>query len=81
MPKPTVNALECYEMIDKPLSQARGIMFVFQQAVDGGGAGVVSDELEGYAIWAVNDLLEDAAKALEQLHSAPKRRGAPEMKE
>lgn len=52
------------DRLDVALSQARGMAFVINQARHGQ---IQSEELTGYALWALEDLLAQAAQAFEEI--------------
>lgn len=63
--------LECADIIGQSLSKSRGIMFVISQVKN---PELESDELTRNAIWAVNDFLQDAAKAWDEYSETAQQR-------
>lgn len=60
--EPATEAIrECHDVMEKSLCKARGILFVMSQV---GEAELEDEEKQGWAIWAVSDLLADAHDAM-----------------
>lgn len=52
--------LECHDVMEKSLCKARGILFVMSQVRE---PELESEQEQGWAIWAAQDLLQDAHDA------------------
>jgi hypothetical protein len=60
-----LDAQRC--IIDQSLSKAAGVMFVLAELQKRGGGELTSQELEGFALWAVEDFINDARTAVDRL--------------
>lgn len=59
--------LDAWDEANQSLCKARGILFCMSQMMN---AEIASGELEGFAMWAARDHLEDAQAALNAMHGS-----------